>query len=122
MLKLKNIIVIIFLLAIQQVSAIPSDDIRLNSGDNSNIEISFKANDSFPGIYGDVPSGRVAVNLSFCVTDCDPGISKSKDVLSGLTFSTSKSNLQFFNFQSAVFTRHSAVYIPIYLQTATFRL
>lgn len=113
----------IFLLAIQQVySSCPKCEQRFIFEDNKVTEISFEANDALPGIYGDVPAGRIVINTFLTETDCDPGISKSKNVFSGLTFSVTKSNLEFFIAQSSVFTRYSAVYIPIYLQTASFLL
>jgi len=123
MLKLKLIFSMIFLLAIQQVySSFPSSDQAFSFQDSKVTEISFEANDSLPGIFGDVPAGRTAVNPFLTESDCDPGFSKSKDIFSGLAFSVTKSNLKFFIAQSSVFTRYSAVYIPIYLQTASFLL
>lgn len=123
MLKLKLIFFMIFLLAIQQVySSFPKSDQAFSFQDSKVTEISFEANDALPGIFGDVPSSRIVVNTFLTETDCDPGISKSKNVFSGLTFSVTKSNLKFFIAQSSVFTRYSAVYIPIYLQTASFLL
>lgn len=113
----------IFLLAIQLVySSCPKNDQRFTFQDNKVTEISFEANDSLPGIYGDVPAGRIVVNTFLVEKDCDPGYSKSKEIFSGLTFSVADSNLKFFISQSSVFTRYCAVYIPIYLQTASFLL
>jgi hypothetical protein len=122
MLKLKHFISVILLLAVQQVSAFQSNNLRVTGGEDFKVELSFEANDSFPGIWGDVPAGRVDISLSQVESDCDPGISKSKNIFQGLSFSVSKSNLKFFIADSAIFTRYSAVYIPIYLYTATFRL
>jgi len=129
MLKLKCIISIFFVLAIQQVYAASSDehnysfdeDFKIESSFEPN-ESSFEANDSFPGIWGDVPAGRIGINCTIRLVECDPGFSKSKDVLSGLIFSVTKNHLKFLIARSSIFTRYSAVYIPIYLQTASFLL
>lgn len=123
MAKFNLIFSLLFLLVFQQVySSLPASDKDISSQKNNGIETSFVPNDSFPGIWGDLPGGRVNLNVSLSVTDCDLGFSKSKDIYSGLTFSVTKSNLKFFIAKSTVFTRYSAVYIPIYLQTASFLL
>jgi hypothetical protein len=123
MAKFNLIFSLLFLLVFQQAySSLPASDKDITSQKNNGIEASFVANDSFPGIWGDLPGGRVNLNVSLSITDCDLGLSKSKDIYSGLTFSVTKSNLQFFIAKSTVFTRYSAVYIPIYLQTASFLL
>jgi len=122
MLKLKYIISIFFLLAIQQVYAVSSNEHQELFDDEYKIESSFESDDSFPGVFSDVPLGRIVIQSVFSATECDPGFSKSKDVFTGLIFSVTKSNLKFFISQSSVFTRYSAVYIPIYLQTASFLL
>jgi len=123
MAKFNLIFSLFFLLVFQQAfSSLPASDKDISVQNGNEIEVSFEANDSFPGIWGDVPGGRVDLNVSLSIIDSDPGISKSKDVLTGLTFSISETSLKFFIAQSSVFTRYSAVYIPIYLQTASFLL
>lgn len=123
MAKFNLIFSLFFLLFFQQAySSIPANEKDIYSQKNNGIEVNFVANDSFPGIWGDLPGGRVNLNVSLSVTDSDLGLSKSKDINSGLTFSVSKSNLRYFIARSSVFTRYSAVYIPIYLQTASFLL
>lgn len=123
MARLNFILSLFFLLVFQQAySSLPASDKDISSQKNNGIEASFVANDSFPGIWGDVPGGRVDLNVSISVIDSDPGISKSKVVVNGLIFSVTESSLKFFIAQSSVFTRYSAVYIPIYLQTASFLL
>lgn len=122
MLKLKFILSIVLLLVIQQVySSLPITE-QSSSIQDVITESSFEANDSHPGIFGDVPSGRIMVNSFSSETECHPGFSKSKNVFTGLIFSVTKSKLKFVISQSPVFTRYSAVYIPIYLQTASFLL
>jgi hypothetical protein len=122
MLKLKYIISIFFLFAVQQIYAASSNECPESFGDDYKIESSFEADNSFPGVFSDLPSGRIVVQSVFSETKCDPGFSKSKNVFTGLIFSVTKSNLEFFISQSSVFTRYSAVYIPIYLHTASFLL
>ena len=123
MAKLKLIFSLLFLLVFQQAYCAPLlSDKNFSVQKSDGIESSFESNDSFPGIFGDVPAGRIVVTSFLSEVECDPGISKSKVVLSGLTFSVTKSNLEFFIAQTSVFTRYSAVYIPIYLQTASFLL
>jgi hypothetical protein len=123
MAKFNLIFSLLLLLVFQQVySSLPASDNDISSPKNNKIEASFVANDSFSGVWGDVPGGRINLNVSLSVTDCDLGLSKSKDICSGLKYSISKNNLKFVIAQSSVFTRYSAVYIPIYLQTASFLL
>lgn len=122
MLKIKQVILFLFLFVFTQVNAAPTEAMLQDVADDHCIETCFQANDSFPGLWGDIPAGRICVNFSLTITDCDPGISKSKEVASGLAFSIFQNNLRLIISGSSVFTRQSAVYIPIYLQTATFRL
>jgi len=119
-----NLIFSLFLILISQqvYSSLPASDSEISTQKNKEIEESFVSNDSFPINWGDIPGGRINLNVSLSVVDYDLGLSKSKDINSGLTFSVSRNNLKYFIARSSVFTRYSAVYIPIYIQTASFLL
>ncbi|MBW8330837.1 MAG: hypothetical protein K0M40_02370 [Prolixibacteraceae bacterium] len=120
MAKLRLIFSLFFLLAVQQAySSLPVSEISLPTEEVDGFALRIEANHSHSCIWGDVPLGRIGLNIPIKLTDCNPGTSKSK-VLSGLIFSISESNLKFFIARTSFATRYSAAYIPIYLQTASF--
>jgi hypothetical protein len=123
MIKVKLIFSLIFFLAVHQVGfSVNLMELSLPVQSDDETELSFEANDSLPGIWGDVPVGKVSVGFCISVKDLFAGNNNSKNIQSGLFFSAAKTKLDFFIARSSVFTRYSAVYIPIYLHTASFLL
>lgn len=113
---------LISILAAQQVYSLNRSGDLSFLGHNSDVHLSFEVDDFVPGIFGDVPAGQIVVNQVIDITNCLPGTSKSKDIQTGITFSVVKTNLIFAVVQSSVFTRSCAVFVPIYLQAASFLL
>ncbi len=120
--KLKLLFTLVFLLAIQQVCFAQYNEQNFPPQSSHEIKISFEVNDFIPSMYGDVTSGQLTSNFVSEATNCHPGNSKSKITQSGLNYSVTKTNLICSVIESTVFTRQCTVFVPIYIQAASFLL